>query len=458
MRKFKTILCSLLSLCIIACPLASSITVSGAEDIDTLENKLDKLTKQSQEYQKTLDDTKNDISEKEAYSEALVGKIDVLSQKINATNQSINKLNTGIAQKKEQIDKGNKDIDSQVDALIDRLKAIDKAGSASDLEIVLGAKDLSDFIDKVNLVKTVSNIDKELINNINDKLTVVNKQKQELEKDKTELDKEKDSLQEDLDDLNGTLEKNKELLQDLYTKNENAKSKLDDVSGKIADQEKEIKAYWEADAKKRAAASAGGHVDVTDRVTHYEKRQQQQQQSSSSSSSSSTKKSSSSSQSSQQTQQSQQISESYDEPQADTPTTGGFVWPCPGIYYLTAEFGEDRTTYAHGAIDIGCPMNSTVVAAESGTVSYTCTSCTHNWGKAGSCGCGWGFGNFVWMDHGNGKETIYGHLTTVLVSPGQYVTKGTVIGYSGSTGHSSGPHLHFECRYNGVKYDPMSEY
>ena len=105
MRKFKTILCSLLSLCIIACPLASSITVSGAEDIDTLENKLDKLTKQSQEYQKTLDDTKNDISEKEAYSEALVGKIDVLSQKINATNQSINKLNTGIAQKKEQIDR-----------------------------------------------------------------------------------------------------------------------------------------------------------------------------------------------------------------------------------------------------------------------------------------------------------------------------------------------------------------
>ncbi len=176
MRKFKTILCSLLSLCIIACPLASSITVSGAEDIDTLENKLDKLTKQSQEYQKTLDDTKNDISEKEAYSEALVGKIDVLSQKINATNQSINKLNTGIAQKKEQIDKGNKDIDSQVDALIDRLKAIDKAGSASDLEIVLGAKDLSDFIDKVNLVKTVSNIDKELIDNINDKLNVVNKQ------------------------------------------------------------------------------------------------------------------------------------------------------------------------------------------------------------------------------------------------------------------------------------------
>lgn len=458
MRKIKAVLCSLLSVCILACPLAASFAVSGAEDISSLEDQLDALTKQSEKYQKTLDDTQNDISEKEAYSDALVGKIDVLSQKINATNTSINKLNNEIAEKTKQIDKGNKDIDSQVDALCDRLKAIYKAGSASDLEIVLGAKDLGDFIDKVNLVKTVSNIDQELIDDIDQKLTVVNKQKKELEADKLELDEQKDTLQADLDDLNGTLEENKELLQNLYSKSESAKSKLDDVSSKITAQEQEIKAYWEADAKAKAAASGSGHVDVTDRITSYEKRQKQSSSSGSSRSSSSSG-SSSGSHSSQSSQTVQPVYEDDDDDEETvTPTGGGFVWPCPGIYYLTAEFGEDRTTYAHGAIDIGCPMNSTVVAAESGTVAYTCTYCTHNWGKSGSCGCGGGFGNYVWMDHGNGKETIYGHLTTVLVSPGQYVTKGTVIGYSGTTGYSTGPHLHFECRYNGVKYDPMSEF
>ncbi len=447
MRKIKVILCSLLSLCILACPLASSFAVSGAEDINSLENQLDELTKQSEKYQKTLDDTQNDINEKEAYSEALVGKIDVLSKKINATNTSINKLNNTIADKQKQIDKGNKDIDVQVDALCERLKAIYKAGSASDLEIVLGAKDLSDFIDKVNLVKTVANIDRELIDDINDKLTVVNTQKKELEADKTELDEEKDSLQADLENLNSTLDENKELLQDLYSKSESAKSKLDDVSGKISAQEQEIRAYWEADAKAKAAASSTGQVDVTERIT---RREQRQKQSSSSGSSDS--------HSSQSSQSTQPAREDDDEEEIVTPSGGGFVWPCPGIYNLTAVFGEDRTTYAHGAIDIGCPMNSTVVAAENGTVAYTCTYCTHNWGKSGSCGCGGGFGNYVWMNHGNGKETIYGHLTTVLVSPGQYVTKGTVIGYSGTTGYSTGPHLHFECRYNGVKYDPLSEY
>lgn len=457
MRKIKTVLCSLLSISILACPLVSSFAVSGAEDINTLESQLEKLTKQSQEYQKTLDETENDINEKEAYSEALVGKIDVLSQKINATNTSISKLNTSIADKQKEIDKGNEDIDAQLDALCERLRAIDMAGSASDLEIVLGAKDLSDFIDKVNLVKTVSNIDQELIDDIDEKLTVVNAQKKELETDKEELNKEKDSLQADLDDLDGTLKENKELLQDLYTKNEDAKSKLDDVSGKISDREKEIRAYWEADAKAKAAASASGHVDVTDQIKSYEKRQQAASSSSTPSRSSSSQSSSSSGSHSSQQSSSEDYYEEEETP-ATPSTGGGYVWPCPGIYLITAWFGEDRTTYAHGAIDIGCPMNSTVVAAESGTVEYTCTCCTHNWGKGGSCGCGGGFGNYVWMSHGNGKETIYGHLTTVLVSPGQYVTKGTVIGYSGTTGYSTGPHLHFECRYNGVKYDPMSEF
>ena len=97
------------------------------------------------------------------------------------------------------------------------------------------------------------------------------------------------------------------------------------------------------------------------------------------------------------------------------------------------------------------------MAAADGTVDDTYTYCTHDYGKYSSCGCGGGFGNYVWMSHGNGKETIYGHLSRVVVSPGQYVTAGTVIGYVGSTGYSTGPHLHFECRYYGVKYNPMDE-
>ena len=62
------------------------------------------------------------------------------------------------------------------------------------------------------------------------------------------------------------------------------------------------------------------------------------------------------------------------------------------------------------------------------------------------------------IDHGDGKMTVYAHLSSVLVEPGQQVRRGQVIGFVGSTGRSTGPHLHFETRYFGVKYNPMTEY
>ena len=102
-------------------------------------------------------------------------------------------------------------------------------------------------------------------------------------------------------------------------------------------------------------------------------------------------------------------------------------------------------------------MYSTIVAADSGTVVATYSGCVHNWGKNGDCGCGGSYGNYVMIDHGNGKMTIYGHLSSVAVGAGSIVSKGTTIGYMGSTGHSTGPHLHFECRLNGDTYDPDYE-
>ena len=92
-----------------------------------------------------------------------------------------------------------------------------------------------------------------------------------------------------------------------------------------------------------------------------------------------------------------------------------------------------------------------------GSVVGVFTGCPHNWGKEKCCACG-SYGNYVWLDHGNGKETIYGHLTSAGVQPGDTVKKGQVIGLVGSTGNSTGPHLHFECRMNGDKYDPMTEF
>lgn len=434
MNRLKRILCALLSVCIISMPVALSAASAGAESIDSLQQQLQELEQKNEEYQEILDKTQEDINEKEEYNEALVSKIEVLDDKIALTRESISDLNDSIEEKQKDIDRANEDIDGQLDTLCERLRTIYMAGNASDIEIIFGAKDFSDFIDKVSLIKTLSNYDKELIDEINVKLEKISEQKVALEEDKTELEKQESSLEDDQAELNKLLEENEETLRNLYTSNSNAKSALENAAIESEEIESQIRAYYKEQQEKAA----------------------QQNNSSNSGNNESSGGSSDNGNSGGGTNTPSQPS----TPSVTPPTTSGYTWPCPGFYYLSSEWNEDRGYYNHGAIDIagGGIMGAPVVAAESGTVIASYNGCPHNWGKNGSCGCGGGYGNYVFIDHGNGKMTVYGHFSNIIVSTGQTVTKGQTIGYVGSTGNSTGPHLHFECRYNGVKYNPMTEF
>ena len=434
MNRLKRILCALLSVCIISMPAALSATSVGAESIDSLQQQLQELEQKNEEYQDILDKTQSDIDEKEKYNEALVSKIEVLDDKIALTRESISDLNDSIEAKQKVIDQANEDIDGQLDTLCERLRTIYMAGNASDIEIIFGAKDFSDFIDKVSLIKTLSNYDKELIDDINVKLEKITKQKTALEEDKTELEEQEASLEDDQAELNKLLEENEETLRNLYSSNQNAKTALENAADESEAIENQIREY-------------------------YRKQQEQAAQQNNNSSSGSNESSGGSSDNG-SSGGSVSIPSQPSTPSVTPPTTSGYTWPCPGFYYLSSEWKEDRGSYTHGAIDIAGSgiMGAPVVAAESGTVVASYNGCPHNWGKNGSCGCGGGYGNYVFIDHGNGKMTVYGHFTNVIVSTGQTVTKGQTIGYVGSTGNSTGPHLHFECRYNGVKYNPMTEF
>jgi murein DD-endopeptidase MepM/ murein hydrolase activator NlpD len=99
--------------------------------------------------------------------------------------------------------------------------------------------------------------------------------------------------------------------------------------------------------------------------------------------------------------------------------------------------------YGHRAIDVGAPTGSALLAADGGFISFA----------------GWtdvGYGYLVVIDHRNGFTTYYGHMSNIYVYEGQAVERGQVIGAVGSTGWSTGPHLHFEVRYNGVQQNPRA--
>ncbi len=119
-------------------------------------------------------------------------------------------------------------------------------------------------------------------------------------------------------------------------------------------------------------------------------------------------------------------------------SAAGFVWPVHGV--LTSGFGW-RWGRMHEGIDLAVASGTSVVSSAAGTVIVA--------GWAG------GYGNLVVVDHGNGVSTAYGHNTSVTVGVGQSVAQGQLIAYAGSTGHSTGPHVHFEVRINGSPVDPL---
>jgi len=132
------------------------------------------------------------------------------------------------------------------------------------------------------------------------------------------------------------------------------------------------------------------------------------------------------------------IQAAQSETSTAAPSASGLIWPVNGP--VTSGFGM-RWGRMHTGIDIAVPTGTPVHAAAAGTVVYA----------------GWmsGYGYLVAIDHGGGLATAYAHNSSLLVTVGQRVAQGQVISLSGSTGHSTGPHVHFEVRVNGVAVDPL---
>jgi len=124
--------------------------------------------------------------------------------------------------------------------------------------------------------------------------------------------------------------------------------------------------------------------------------------------------------------------------------SGNFVWPLTSrTHFVTQYFGWVTKTYKHTGVDLDFRNGLDILASDQGTV----VSVGYGWGG--------GYGNHIIIDHGNGYQTLYGHLSSVLVKPGDNVTSGQKIGIMGSTGFSTGTHLHFEVRLNGVAQNPF---
>lgn len=133
-------------------------------------------------------------------------------------------------------------------------------------------------------------------------------------------------------------------------------------------------------------------------------------------------------------------------PSSQTPAGSGYIWPS------TVRYVSQYYHWRHGAVDIAGAAGSPIYAVKSGTIV------TSENGSGNSCEWNYGFGCYVVIDHGGGIQTLYAHMLpgTLPFAPGDRVSQGDGIGLMGSTGNSTGPHVHFEIRINGVKQNPLS--
>lgn len=407
MKNLKRILSALMALTLVF----TAVVFTSADTISDLEDQQAQLEAEAEEYQAIIDEKQGEIDQQQEYVDALTANIATVNEEISVIRSKIDVYNGQIAEKAETINSLNLQAEENMNLLRQRLKSIYMAGDASTLEIILGAKDFSDFVDKVQLVESLSEYDANLIDDIEGQLDGISDEIDSLNADKASLEDETADLQTKQDELNDLLSENETLLKNLYTEREELDALLDSNEASQNEVEQQIQAYYEE--LRRQEEEANREEDGSS------------------------------------------------QGDGSTPIVGSgdWVWPTPGFYDRSSEWAEDRG-YSHGGIDIAGPgiMGATIVAAHSGTVIDVCNYCSHNWGKYGSCGCGGGYGNYVWIDHGDGKATIYAHMTEAVAYVGQTVSAGETIGYVGSTGYSTGPHLHFEARYYGERYNPMTEY
>lgn len=375
-----------------------------AIDIRESENLRRELQSEGEKLRKALSETKDRIEKKNEYIKTVNSQITNVNKQIRITNDRIVSLSKEIEKKQNVIISTQKAIDDNLDILVKRIKAVYVLGDVNTLDIVLGAKDFNDFVDKMEIISRMSAHDERLVNELNNQISTLNDDQKTIEQNKGKITNERQLLSAKQAELNTLQTENEKVLSQLNEEKEKAQSCLDENDAEFKRIQAQIKRYYEEQAKNKSKG----------KLSKYNV----------------------------------------------TPSGKKFAWPVPGFTRLSSLFNEKRGDRYHRGIDIaGSGIHGqSVVSADNGVVMLTYNGCSHDYGKMGSCGCGGGYGNYVFIDHGNGKCTVYGHLSNVLVHQGKVVKRGEIVGTVGSTGHSTGFHLHFECRLFNQKYDPMSEY
>jgi len=397
--KKSKILTALVLVLIILVQMALPLSANAATNVNELKNKYAELEKQQSALKQKIAESKDKIEKQEEYKATLDEQISVVRDQVSTLNNRIDLLDKEIEEKSAEIADHETDISASEELLKKRLRALYITGDPSGLALILSADNVTDMFDKTDTMRRIADHDTGLIDTLRDTKAAVETQREGIQSNRNEVAESRKELSRKESELATLVNESNAIIQSLESAKEATEAEAKKVSQEMAAVDGEIDA-WFADYERKQAENRKKEQPPKDDGNN-----------------------------------------NNESPRF----SGEFAWPVPGYYHISSPFGP-RWGRMHKGIDIagGGIHGKNIVAAASGRVIHTVTYNNS------------GYGYYMIIDHGNGYSTLYGHCSAINVSNGQTVSKGQIIGRVGNTGRSTGPHLHFEIRVNGVAKNPMN--
>lgn len=393
-KKMKTALIALTAL-------VAVIPVQAAAkkgDIDAAKDQISSLEEEKKKTEETIKNLEDIKADTENYVKKLDASLAELDKELTALSGQITDKETDIETAKAQLEKAKDAERKQYESMKLRIKYMYEKGDTSYLDLLMESGSLSEMLSRAEYIQKIASYDRKMLTEYGEIRDGIAKDEERLEKEHRELlslKEQTEAKQSSAEQLMGEKSRELEKYQNQISANE---SQLASYEADIQAQETKIKAIeaelkrQEEEAKKQAEAQGQTYKPVS--IGNI-----------------------------------------------------SFIWPCPSSSRITSGFG-DRSSPTEGAstnhkgIDIGAAAGSDIVAASGGTVTISTYS--------------YSAGNYIMINHGGGVSTVYMHCSKLLVSEGDTVKQGQVIAKVGSTGYSTGPHLHFGVRLNGSYVNPSN--
>ena len=412
---------------------AKALSSSELKDqLDELKGDKDALMEKLEALEKQQSDNWNDMESLIKQKDVIDQQVALLYAEMQNVNDQIAAYSLLIADKQEELDLARKRLAELNEKNKERIRTMEEEGNLSYWSVLFKANSFSDLLDRLNMISEIAAADRRRLKEMSEAAETVAQAQAELTAEKAELEKTREELkatQEELDAKNAAADK---LLADLVKVSENLEDLHDELEmqeedflDKIAQKEQEYSDKLNEESSIAASIQASIEASIQESIWLKESIDESRRQ--------------------EAMGQTKPTGGGGGYGPSDNPS--GVLWLTPCEYIrVSSPFGYrwHPTTgqwSMHKGVDFAAPKGTPIYATRSGTVTIATYSSTA--------------GNYVSINHGDGYSSVYMHMTHYVVEVGEYVKAGELIGYVGSTGRSTGPHLHFGIAYKGEYVNPM---